>query len=276
MSCPFQKLFLKVLKERAFHGSTHLIKNQMKLDYVGKGEGVQAYGWGLYLADKRGTANHYMQAGAYSILIDGKPLGGYARFKKMTEDEQFECFDVISAHLYHENSTDAIKKDVFRFASRPYAEEFWRSLYIIVRDAKRISRKPGYVYSVQVDVSPRQLLEWEAFISDQPIANNIEKMLADPVVEEWVERRKGMNNSGATNLLALEGEVFYKSLSSFLGNQKSASLLLLKYGVKGIRYLDGDSRGNTGNRTHNYVIFDDSLITLNSGTSDPNQELMDF
>lgn len=49
--------------------------------------------------------------------------------------------------------------------------------------------------------------------------------------------------------------------SLFNQSQKKASDMLLKEGVKGIRYKDGFSRGAEGG-TSNYVIFDDRLISI--------------
>ena len=57
------------------------------------------------------------------------------------------------------------------------------------------------------------------------------------------------------------GEDFYGTLSSLLGGDREASLLLNKAGIKGLRYLDGSSRGK-GEGSHNFVIFDDSAVEI--------------
>ena len=49
-----------------------------------------------------------------------------------------------------------------------------------------------------------------------------------------------------------------------VGGRAGASSALLDRGIKGIKYLDGDSRA-AGNGTSNYVIFDDGLINIAEG-----------
>ena len=60
-----QGLFEKV---RAFHGSPHTF-DQFKLEAIGTGEGVQAYGWGLYFTDSKEIGNHYAKLGKESANL---------------------------------------------------------------------------------------------------------------------------------------------------------------------------------------------------------------
>jgi hypothetical protein len=43
---------------------------------------------------------------------------------------------------------------------------------------------------------------------------------------------------------------------------EKASAALHAAGIPGIRYLDANSRGPTGNPTHNHVIFDPNIIDI--------------
>jgi len=62
------------------------------------------------------------------------------------------------------------------------------------------------------------------------------------------------------------GGTFYEELA---GSPAEASGLLSDRGIKGIKYLDGNSRA-VGHGTSNYVIFDDSLINIvERGYADP-------
>ena len=45
------------------------------------------------------------------------------------------------------------------------------------------------------------------------------------------------------------------------GGEKGASMLLLKHGIPGLRYLDGMSRG-AGEGTHNFVIWDEDAMSV--------------
>jgi hypothetical protein len=64
-------------------------------------------------------------------------------------------------------------------------------------------------------------------------------------------------DEGAT----MKGQTFYAWLSEILGSDKAASLALNEAGIPGIQYLDGGSR-DSGEGTHNYVIFDDKAIKI--------------
>lgn len=57
------------------------------------------------------------------------------------------------------------------------------------------------------------------------------------------------------------GEGHYKYLSNRHGDKKAASEYLHSLGIRGIKYLDGDSR-NDGEGSYNYVIFDDNDISI--------------
>lgn len=46
------------LYQPAWHGSPHVF-DQFSLDHIGRGEGAQAFGWGLYFAGERGIAEGY-------------------------------------------------------------------------------------------------------------------------------------------------------------------------------------------------------------------------
>ena len=53
-----------------------------------------------------------------------------------------------------------------------------------------------------------------------------------------------------------------------IGGRAGASSALSDRGIKGIKYLDGDSRA-VGEGTSNYVIFDDSLINIAEQAAPP-------
>jgi hypothetical protein len=57
--------------ERVYHGSPHKF-DRFSLDHVGKGEGVQAYGYGLYFSSKREVAEFYRDNVGYTQAIANK------------------------------------------------------------------------------------------------------------------------------------------------------------------------------------------------------------
>lgn len=53
------KQFYQLISEKAYHGTPHKITDKFDLKYMGRGEGVQAYGWGLYFAEEPEVAKTY-------------------------------------------------------------------------------------------------------------------------------------------------------------------------------------------------------------------------
>lgn len=69
------------------------------------------------------------------------------------------------------------------------------------------------------------------------------------------EYRFGIAGSEAT------GQSVYRQMAANLGSAEAASKALRDAGIPGIKYLDGSSR-RKGDGTHNYVLFDDSLVEI--------------
>lgn len=62
------------LAQTAFHGSPHRF-DQFSTDAIGTGEGAQAFGWGLYFADRKDVAESYRVANAReTLMVDGEPF----------------------------------------------------------------------------------------------------------------------------------------------------------------------------------------------------------
>ena len=62
----------------AFHGSPHSF-DKFSTNYIGTGEGVQAFGWGLYFTDLESIARNYANVLAgwdYTITLDELKING--------------------------------------------------------------------------------------------------------------------------------------------------------------------------------------------------------
>lgn len=59
------------LGQSVYHGSPYDF-DSFSLDYLGKGEGAQAHGWGLYFAQDRGVSDGYKEAGSRKYKTDGQ------------------------------------------------------------------------------------------------------------------------------------------------------------------------------------------------------------
>jgi|GEM_PF-4383678 len=88
---------------RAWHGSPHrgIEKEGFKLQKIGTGEGMQAYGWGIYFADKREVSEWYKQRLEYDAaynsthpLLREMEVSGLYRANKYHVDELLENGEV--------------------------------------------------------------------------------------------------------------------------------------------------------------------------------------
>ena len=144
----------------------------------------------------------------------------------------------------------------------------------------------GQLFEVDIPENEELLDEEEPFSTQtEKVQNSIKKLISDifdikdfsndSLKKEINETQKKVNdyannlkssvniNEEANKLNILEyiryddtiGKDFYKTLSKYLNSEKEASLLLNKYGIKGITY-DGYQDGRC------YVVFDDKAVDV--------------
>lgn len=129
--------------------------------------------------------------------------------------------------------------------------------------------KGGALYEVELMLGKADLLDWDLPIAKQSekVQQAIQKAIdrhADPIQREMMAYYAVQNGQKTV------GGTFYRTLASMFGDglttdgREEASRFLLSLGIPGIRYLDAFSRNGSvsGEKTRNYVIFDDSLITI--------------
>lgn len=112
------------------------------------------------------------------------------------------------------------------------------------------------LYEVQIPDNDH-LLDYDRPFYAQPSV--VQKALAAAY------RKAGMplDNHGFPSYLAKnpEGHALYASLGGIQG-ARVASERLMAQGISGMRYLDQFSRGSKGEQSHNYVIWDESVISI--------------
>lgn len=270
---------------RAWHGSPHDF-DAFDISKIGTGEGAQAFGHGLYFAEKEGVARSYQERlgpqgwdpDVNAIYINGK-------IAKKSDD--------IDAAVYLTgNGNDYARaiNQVERFKLTPIGDkglqEFTRQRMSRIADKLRQWRDdgvvveerrppPGRLYEVSLDVKPEQLLDWDKALSEQPeaIRKAFERVYADAVkasgykvplnpANKASEHYQSLMNAlparertgGPADNPSLQYPIRYR-------DEKDASAVLREAGIPGIRYLDQGSRGK-GDGTYNYVIFDDARVKI--------------
>jgi hypothetical protein len=255
---------------------------------IGTGEGAQAYGHGLYFADDENLAKAYRDTlkmqndpreGINKIVNDvGLVAQGSQRVKNkktgaiMTADPNNVLhqkilsgeigsgdYEILSAPEGLADSVIAAMRDDPRLSEFADNKDIVNDVVTVIRGQeeggtvsdsalsayRRIDQKlpepTGALYRTEIDVAPESLLDWDKPLSEQSEA--VQEVLG-PYKSDF-----SPSTGGALNLA-----------KDALGKGEPERLLSEK-GIKGIKYLDGNSRG-AGDGTSNYVIFDDSLINI--------------
>lgn len=240
-----------------WHGSPHKF-DKFDSSKIGTGEGAQAYGHGLYLAEAPSVAKSYADTlSQYHIgTRDGVKSGG-----------DFADALVANAGDYPASLSSAIRSQANKVATDlaggktaeqviasmrngPYAR-----MYSGLADAvEKMSptKAGGSLYKVDLpDDAIAKMLDWDKPLSQQA-----------PGVQAAIKRTRSMLPANAIDDLGGDLSLLYGrdvGADSFLGTMNSiqpnlGEALLQKAGIPGVRYLDGGSRG-AGSGTSNFVVF---------------------
>lgn len=228
-----------------YHGSPHTF-DAFDSSKIGTGEGAQAYGHGLYLAENPKVAEDYRQAlSTYHTTLNGQPL--------TPDHPQFSAAMAIGAKGYDAALKQAQDAQKFGFLTPDFAAQEIERIKAL-KGADIQSVKQGNVYKVDLpDPAVAKMIDWDKPMSQQP-----------PNVQQAWQATKAQLPPNAIDdlggdLSMLYGkdvmpEDFLGTMQSIGGNQAFGESLLAKQGVPGVRYLDRGSRTN-GVGTSNFVVF---------------------
>ena len=241
----------------AWHGSPYQF-DKFQTAFMGKGEGAQAFGWGLYFTDLESIARNY--------AINLAPKEKYT----------FEGIDNIENISTHP-MTKSFLKDMLKSNpnSREDAKNWVRNnskgksdkvITELMEFAKLLNidnsiERNIYKVSLHKGKSPSEYtwLEW-----DKKIPKELEDKLTKAI---WASQElTGREKETLTPLSSFDsGSGLYNAMAMYLGGQKQASEFLLDFGIDGIKYpAESISRGATSDNTRgfNYVVFDENAISI--------------
>jgi hypothetical protein len=236
-----------------WHGSPHKF-DKFDASKIGTGEGAQAYGHGLYLAESPDVAKSYMGAGTSK--------GGAAfenRLSKMMERAQ-DAGRYGEAGALEEllvNRNPAMARTKFSVSNGYSPETVSQAHKVIAQFEDKF--QPSGLYKVDLpDSAIARMLDWDKPLSQQAPAVQAayKKYLKSPQASEyaksWTRYKDGMRLDQAEPLLKNPGgENLYKNA---FPSREAANQWAFENGIPGIRYLDGGSRG-AGSGTSNFVVF---------------------
>ena len=244
----------------AWHGSPHTF-DKFSMDKIGTGEGAQAYGHGLYMAESPAVATEYKnKLGTVFHTVDGIPT--------KTEGEHWAALGLDSYKNALEAKAQIKRLSEAGYPSKEGAAQFMRDGFAAVdRFAGRDIRTgiDGQLYKVDIpDEAVARFLDWDKPLSQQaPEVQKAVRALANHAPDGGLYR-ESMQSFEFPHMTG-EGieRTFARDLATTGNGQpnKTFSMLLNEYGIPGIRYLDGGSRG-AGQGSSNFVAFDPEMIRI--------------
>ena len=236
--------------EGTWHGTAADFRN-FDHSYMGSGEGAQAFGWGTYVAQRPGIAKGYWEAD-----IGRKTTGGVFR--------SASGFPITDGGLWRDlsgmvNAGRDLDADALATLQRTYKETLakWEGKDMLRRDYDRLqyslteledaiadggityqprSQPEGSLMRVDVAVTEDEMLDWDKPLSEQSEAV---KDVLEPVFKTLIGNYPF---NAFSDWADSSGRELYEQASTTLGSDKAASEYLDSIGIKGIKFLDANSR----------------------------------
>lgn len=251
----------------AYHGSPHSF-DKFDMSKIGTGEGAQAYGHGLYFAESHDVAKSYADELGSKFSVNGKNI--YNSNNTVGSVENSDLQDALIASLG--NAKQASKSLLTSASEMRKANVSPKDYQAALAELRKIRggiklENTGNMYKVDIpDSAIPKMLDWDKPLSAQPWFKD------SPSYDELIAtvKREGRKPTGREILLAkvkspytnlsesMTGEQLYSNIGK---NAVESANNAKQYGIPGIRYLDGGSRG-AGQGSSNFVVFDDKLPTI--------------
>lgn len=275
-----------VLAMTVYHGSPHDF-DKFDMSKIGTGEGAQAYGHGLYVAEKPGVAKSYMTADNPAVqtwhMMDGTPVKNRNLAAALKEWASPDMQGGIQAAI--DNAKDFLKRPYLEYPEHAGTkEQTVQALKYLEKYKDQVKPNKGRFYEIDLpDSHIAKMLDWDAPLSHQP--ESVRKALSK--LNPFSQYSVGKNPDYSYSLYSKDGywdteapsfkteaearafiadptgSAIYEGLSGGRHGpeQAAVSAKLRKLGIPGIKYLDGGSRA-AGDGTRNYVVFDDKLLKI--------------
>ena len=240
-----------------YHGTPHTFApeegaplGRFRSEKIGTGEGNQAYGHGMYLAETPEVAGRYQKA----LTFDGFKItmkDGSTQIAARTTTDGFDPGAFLVKH--NGNYDDAIRDAESHLGSGSIVRQLksWKENSV---NTSGFGNK-GSFYTVDLpDPIVEKMLDWDKPLGQQ--SPDIQKAAQRIAANLDPEARKLIGDS----LMNLKGSKLYELLASddsVAGAGQfgaAASAIMREHGIPGIKYLDEGSRA-AGKGTRNFVVF---------------------
>lgn len=264
---------------RAYHGSPHDF-DRFDISKIGTGEGAQAYGRGLYFAEKEAVAKNYKDMlASLNVTLDNQPIDPArlaSRYLRMSGGDLDEAARIIQQKIQgYEKDIRSANGAINNFLGRNVVAD--RPEYAGMNEARqaldevkrlqamgsRLSVDKGRMYEVRINADPEQFLDWDKPLSQQP--EGVRRLVSDlPGNSRGVDIYETLAMRAAPKLppdADTGWTTVVNTINDKVQNPSGATQALREAGIPGIRYLDQGSRA-AGQGSRNFVVFDDALITI--------------
>lgn len=265
----------------AYHGSPFKF-DKFDMAKVNKGEGSQAYGYGMYFAEAPDVAKSYATKNLQMKTLEGTRDSAKIGLS-MAED-------VLSGKVPRPTDMQGnpIPDEWFKNQINRYKEEIKQ----IEQDLIPLGKS---LYKVDIpDEKIPNMLDWNRPLREQPEiiktlgidVNRYEKLKAQrnampekfdiDIPEELTQYNIARELDKEINAIGLDksGKKYYEDLIKVYGSEKAISNALEQKGIKGIKYLDANSR-DVGKGTSNFVVFDPTDVKILERNDKPLEGLLD-
>lgn len=280
----------------AWHGSPHDF-DKFTTEKIGTGEGAQIFGWGLYFTDTKQIAERQYRdrLSNVQLVANGKPLydqikvaadGDEAAARRLLDQIELAASinlqfsgdptelasvakDLLDAAYNLQDEIDeATRKGDTRRAKEDASDlrDLIKSIEILDKlgNLEVSPQSTGKLYNVELKPDDDSWLLW-----DEPLSKQSPKVFEAMKSLDFAPRstfQKALDSLTLPRALRLDltgGQMYRLLVEEFMGDAKQASLALLAAGVRGNKYLDGNSRGvDVENPTYNYVVFQDEDVSV--------------
>ena len=257
----------------AFHGSG-VDFNEFSLSKIGTGEGVQAYGYGLYFTDAEDIAKFYKTSVAYQNKVQGRNILKYKG--KLVDDLDTEAqssdpyqrallkvqgqlnystgdpaiaidrsWRILDSEIKNSKQNDIVLASGVSLSNYITKNNNEVMAELLNLDPKLFSAEEGKLFKVNIKAYKEDLINYDAPLLEQTKKNQL-------ILRPYYERYEVNETKDFGDLL----EAVYKHLP-----EDEFSERLSKDGIKGLFYRAGRGRSPDSKAT-NFVIFDDKIIDV--------------
>jgi len=227
---PLARITPQPMRLTTYHGTPHSF-DKFDASKIGTGEGAQAYGHGIYVAENPEVARGYAnRLGSNLVMVDGKPMD----FTDPVHIAASIISDPNNAGLPGKQLASAIRYDpkgIVPHGTESKVEEIAKALES--GNLPKFTHQKGNFYKADLpDKLIPTMLDWDEHLSKQ--SPEIQRIL--------YPYQKKLGTSFGTGEQILKEIAFDRRMKGLDDSPAAVSQQLKEMGITGVKYLDEGSR----------------------------------